>query len=146
MKAAGKRPGKRPKLPVKNVEIQFAGSQKEGIPVVDSRPGKKHTKAGRKRKSEGRGRKKVHPNEKRQDAVDVYAEVVIPSEARLHPTAAQLLGQKAVDQEGIQDDPMLEEELLRPLIVNELADDGIFVVDNLDNQVKIWDAEVSCTG
>ena len=99
-----------------------------------------------KKKSEGRGRKKVHPNEKRQDAVDVNAEVVIPSEARLHPTAAQLLGQKAVDQEGIQDDPMLEEEILRPLIVNELTDDGIFVVDNLDNQVKIWDAEVSCTG
>ena len=50
MKAAGKRPGKRTKLPVKNVEIQFAGSQKEGIPVVDSRPGKKHTRAGRKKK------------------------------------------------------------------------------------------------
>ena len=30
--------------------------------------------------------------------------------------------------------------------MNELAEDGTFVVDHLEEQVKIWDAEVSCTG
>jgi len=41
---------------------------------------------------------------------------------------------------------MLPEEVLVPLIQNELADDGIINVDQVPNEPKIWDAEVSCRG
>ena len=43
-------------LPVRRVEKQYEGSQKAGIPVVDSRPGTKRSKAGRKRKDTRKGR------------------------------------------------------------------------------------------
>ena len=43
-------------LPVCRVEEEYEGSQEAGIPVVDSRPGKKRSKAGRKRKDTRKGR------------------------------------------------------------------------------------------
>ena len=47
---------------------------------------------------------------------------------------------------GIVEDPMLPEEILRPLIDNELPDAGIILADEVNNEIKIWDAEVSCRG
>ena len=44
------------KLPIRFVDEEYEGSQEAGIPLVGSRPGKKHTRAGRKRKDSQRGR------------------------------------------------------------------------------------------
>jgi hypothetical protein len=116
MKEAGKRAAKGSKLPTKTVEIEFSGSQKKGIPIVDSRPGKKHTRAGRKRQEERRGRKPKNTNENIQKEVE-YAQDRVPQEARLLPTASQVQSKRAVEQVGVVEDPMLEEEVLFPLIV-----------------------------
>ena len=145
MKDAGKKAAKGTKLPAKAVEMEFTGSQKKGVPVVDSRPGKKQTRAGRKRNEERRGRKPKSVNTDLQKEIDNVNDRV-PEHARILPSAEQLAGKRAVEKDGITEDPMLEEEILRPLVVNELADHGTFVVNELEQDIKIWDAEVSCKG
>ena len=64
------------------VEGEFDGDMRAGIPIVDSRPGKKRTRAGRKRneKREGLGRKKARGVTKQNE--DLF-EVLPPREAPL---------------------------------------------------------------
>ena len=143
-KRAGSKPRKGVKLPHKAVNEDYEGSQEKGIPVVDSRPGKKRSRAGRPRKEARGGRKKMGEG-KKDRAVDV-TELVPPQHAHILPTTAQKRGMRAVEQDGVDDDPMLPEEELRPLIVNELAEDGTFVVNEMQEEVRLWDAEVSCRG
>jgi len=73
-------------------------------------------------------------------------ELLPPQHAHILPTTAQKRGMRAVEQDGVVNDPMLPEEELRPLIVNELAEDGTFVVNEMQEEVRLWDAEVSCRG
>ena len=140
-------PHRRPKggkgLPVRRVEAEYEGSQREGIPIVDSRPGKKRTRAGRKRRDTRRGRiaRKGLQEASRRDE----PELVNAPEAAVLPTRQQLGGQMAVEN-VVEEDPMLEEEILRPLIINELADDGHVFVPEMVDGMKIWDVEVHCNG
>ena len=124
-KRAGSKPRKGVKLPHKAVNEDYEGSQEKGIPVVDSRPGKKRSRAGRPRKEARGGRPR-----KEDRAADV-TELLPPQHAHILPTTAQKRGMRAVEQDGVDDDPMLPEEELRPLIVNELAEDGTFVVNEM---------------
>ena len=142
--AAGKKPAKGSKHEVRRVAGTFEGDMREGVPIEDSRPGKKRTRAGRKRKDSRKGRKQAR--NLKGDVVDEM-EVLPPKTAQLRPTPEQLAGLRIESElPGIQEDPMLPEEVLVPLIVNELADDGIAVVNEMKDQMKIWDAEVSCRG
>ena len=68
-KTAGRKPRKGTKPPHKVVNEDYEGSQEKGIPVVDSRPGKKRSRAGRKRKENRAGRKKKGEG-KQHKAVD----------------------------------------------------------------------------
>ena len=43
-----------------------------------------------------------------------------------------------------REDPMLESEIIRTLIVNEMADNGRVIVNAMVDGMKVWDAEVSC--
>ena len=143
----GKKPQKGSKHAVMRVEGEFDGDMRAGIPIVDSRPGKKRTRAGRKRneKREGLGRKKARGVTKQKE--DLF-EVLPPREAQLRPTQEQLNAVRITKEDGIldEDDPMLPEEVLVPLIQNELADNGIILANELDQPMKVWDAEVSCKG
>ena len=142
---AGKRTkkGKGVKLPVRRIEGEYEGSQEAGVPLVDSRPGKKHTRAGRKRKDSRRGRNAV-PSKAVSESRDEPQLINEPAVAVL-PTKKQLQGQKAVE-DCIEEDPMLESEIIRPLIVNEMADNGRVIVNEMVDGMKVWDAEVSCNG
>ena len=113
---AGSKPRKGVKLPHKAVNEDYEGSQEKGIPVVDSRPGKKRSRAGRPRKETRGGRKKK--GEGRKDRAVDETELLPPQHAHILPTTAQKRGMRAVEQDGVVDDPMLPEELLVPLIVN----------------------------
>ena len=141
---AGKKPPKGSKHEVRHVEGTFDGDMRAGVPIVDSRPGKKRTRAGRKRADSRKGRKQAR--NLKGDYVDKM-EVLPPRSAQIRPTPEQLAGLR-IEQElpGIVEDPMLPEEVLVPLIQNELADDGIIQVEQVDKEMKIWDAEVSCRG
>ena len=122
----------------------FVGDMREGVPIVDNRPGKKRTRAGRKRKDSRRGRKQAR--NLKGDVVDKM-EVLPPKSAQLRPTLDQLGGVRIQHElPGVEEDPMLPEEVLIPLIVNELADDGIVVVNEMKDELRIWDAKVSCRG
>ena len=107
--------GRGVKLPVRVVDEEYEGSQEAGVPLVDSRPGKKRTRAGRKRKDSRRGRysRKGMAEESRKEETKNMND---PSIAIL-PTKAQLAGQKGVEN-VIDEDPMLESEIIVPLIVN----------------------------
>ena len=70
-------------------------------------------------------------------------ELINKPEIAVLPTRNQLRGVRAVEN-GVEEDPMLPEEVLQPLIVNELAEDGMIFVDRMENEMKIWDAEVHC--
>ena len=138
-------PHRRPKgakgLPVRRVEAEYEGRQRDGIPVVDSRPGKKLSRAGRKRKDARRGRigRKGMQEASRKDE----PELINAPEAAVLPTRQQLGGKVAVEN-VLEEDPMLPEEVIVPLIVNELADDGLVFVPEMVNGMKIWDVEVHC--
>ena len=56
-----------------------------------------------------------------------------------------MAGQKAVEN-VIDEEPMLESEVIVPLIANELANDGYILVPEMVDGMKLWDAEVSCNG
>ena len=141
---AGKKPAKGSKHEVRRVAGTFEGDMREGVPIVDNRPGKKRTRAGRKRKDSRRGRKQAR--NLKGDVVDKM-EVLPPKSAQLRPTPDQLGGVRIQHElPGVEEDPMLPEEVLIPLIVNELADDGIVVVNEMKDELKIWDAQVSCRG
>ena len=91
------------------------------------------------------GRKKARGITKQKE--DLF-EVLPPREAQLRPTQEQLNAVRITKEDGIldEDDPMLPEEVLVPLIQNELADNGIILANELDQPMKVWDAEVSCKG
>ena len=140
---AGKKPAKGTKLPAKVIDMQFQGDMRAGVGIVDSRPGKKRTRAGRKRKDDRRGRK----NGSRNVDDDGIPEQLPPKEAQVRPTVEQLNSVRiTAELPGVVEDPMLPEEIINPLIVNELADDGIILADELTEEIKIWDAKVSCIG
>ena len=131
------------KLPIRVVEEEYEGSQEAGIPLVDSRPGKKHTRAGRKRKDSRRGRysRKGLQEESRKEELENINDPAIA----IFPTKQQLSGQKA-NEKVIEDDPMLETEIIVPLIVNQLAEDGTIIVNEMVEGMKLWDAEIHCNG
>ena len=62
-------------------------------------------------------------------AVD-ETELLPPQHAHMLPTA-QKRGMRGVEQDGVVDDPMLPEEVSRPLIVNEL------IVNELQKE-QLW--------
>ena len=138
----GKRPAKGTKLPAKRIEMQFQGDMRAGVPIVDSRPGKKATRAGRKRTDARRGRKRGSAKVYVHDPL----EVLPPKEAQVRPTQEQLNGMRIqTELPGIDEDPMLPEEVIVPLIVNELAEDGTIIAEELTEEVKLWDTQVSCS-
>ena len=144
-KAAGNKPRKGAKLPHKVINEDYEGSQEKGVPVVDSRPGKKRSRAGRKRRESRAGRKRLGKGDPMQQAVD-DTELLPPQHAQILPTSAMMNARRAVELTVDDDDTMLPEEVLMPMIVNELAEDGTLVVNELKEEVRLWDAEVSCCG
>jgi len=80
-----------------------------------------------------------------QRAVD-DTELLPPQHAQILPTSAMMNARRAVELTVDDDDTMLPEEVLMPMIVNELAEDGTLVVNELKEEVRLWDAEVSCRG
>ena len=128
----GKRPQKGPKHSVMRVEGEFEGDMRAGIPLVDSRPGKKRTRAGRKRKETRPGRGRKSGKDANQKLIDQF-EILPPKEAQLRPSQEQLQGMRITQElDGITEDPMLPEEILVPLVVNELADTGFIAADLLE--------------
>jgi len=71
------------------VEGTFDGDMRAGVPIVVSRPGKKRTRAGRKRADSRKGRKQAR--NLKGDYVDKM-EVLPPRSAQIRPTPAQLAG------------------------------------------------------
>ena len=99
------------------------------------------TRAGWKRKDGRRGRigRKGMQEASRKDE----PELINAPEAAVLPTRQQLGGKVAVEN-VLEEDPMLPEEVIVPLIVNELADDGLVFVPEMVNGMQIWDVEVQC--
>ena len=131
------------RLPTRTVHEEYEGRQEDGIPVVDSRPGKKRSRAGRKRKDSRRGR--ISRQNERDESRNAELENINAPEVAVLPSVQQLHARRAVEN-VIEEDPMLPEEIIRPLIVNELAADGNVLVPEMVEGMKIWDAEVSCKG
>ena len=141
---AGRKPAKGSRHEVRRVEGTFEGDMREGVPIVDARPGKKRTRAGRKRKDSRKGRKQAR---NLGENIPDPTEILPPRAVQLRPTPEMLAAQRIESElPGIVEDPMLPEEILRPLIENELPDAGIILADEVNNEIKIWDAEVSCRG
>ena len=107
----GKRPQKGTKHSVMRVEGEFEGDMRAGIPLVDSRPGKKRTRAGRKRKETRPGRGRKSGKDANQKLIDQF-EILPPKEAQLRPSQEQLQGMRITQElDGITEDPMLPEEM-----------------------------------
>ena len=125
------------------VEGEFEGDMRAGIPLVDSRPGKKRTRAGRKRKETRPDRGRKSGKDANQKFIDQF-ENLPPKEAQLQPSQ-ELQGMRITQElDGITEDPVLPDEVLVPLVANELADACIISANVLDKGMKLWDAEVSC--
>ena len=131
------------KLPVRLVDEENKGSQEGSIPIVDSRPGKKQTRAGRKRKDSRKGRysrKGMEEESRREELTNMN-----DSSIAILPTKAQMAGQKAVEN-VIDEDPILEAEIIVPLNVNQLPDDGHVLIPEMVHGMKLWDTQESCNG
>ena len=142
--AAGRKPAKGARNEVRRVEGTFEGDMREGVPIVDARPGKKRTRAGRKPKDSRKGRKQSR--NVKGDMADP-TEILPPRSAQLRPTPEMLSAQRIESElPGIDEDPMLPEEVLVVTVVNELAVDGTVVANEMKDEMRIWDAQVSCRG
>ena len=102
--------------------------------MLDSRPGKKCSRAGRKRKDKRKGRpgRGALKEKSRMDE----PELINKPEIAVLPTCNQFRGVRAIEN-VVEDDPMLPEEVIEPLIVNELAEDAMVFVDHMVNEIKI---------
>jgi len=102
---AGRKPAKGSRHEVRRVEGTFEGDMREGVPIVDARPGKKRTRAGRKRKDSRKGRKQAR---NLGDNIPDPTEILPPRAVQLRPTPEMLAAQRIESElPGIVEDPML---------------------------------------